>query len=288
MTAGKPRADPESAEPPPETPERPETPEGPEAAEPQRVASGLQAAPGLRRLGSALTTRPNRTQAILAVLMFGLGLAVVTQAQQTEAAGLTGLRQADLVRLLDDVSARGDRLEAERLELEARLRRLNTDSSSAEEARRAAEERRDAYAVLAGTVPTVGPGITVTIRDSEGQVRAAVLLDAVQELRDAGAEAIQIGDVRVVASTAFRDASGGILLGGQLVESPYRIVVIGDPPTLETALRFPGGVSDTVSGLAGADLSVVSGDTVLVDAVVTPGEARFASPDPVDTDAEDT
>jgi uncharacterized protein YlxW (UPF0749 family) len=253
------------------------------ATDPEGTGPPSRVAPGLRRLGAALTARPNRTQAILALLMFGLGLAVVTQAQQTEAAGLTGLRQADLVRLLDDVSARGARLEAERLELESRLRRLTTDSSSAEEARRAAEERRDAYAVLAGTVPTVGPGITVTIRDSDVQVRAAVLLDAVQELRDAGAEAIQIGDVRVVASTAFRDVSGGIQIGGQVVESPYRIVVIGDPATLETALRFPGGVSDTVSGIAGAEITVVPADTVLVDAVVTPGEARFARPDPVGT-----
>jgi uncharacterized protein YlxW (UPF0749 family) len=59
--------------------------------------------------------------------------------------------------------------------------------------------------------------------------------------------------------------------------------VIGDPPTLETALRFPGGVSDTVSGIAGAEITVVPADTVLVEAVVTPGEARFARPDPVGT-----
>ncbi|MGF1663542.1 MAG: DUF881 domain-containing protein [Kineosporiaceae bacterium] len=253
------------------------------AAPPPAQERTERVAPGLRRLGAALTARPDRTQAILAVLMFGLGLAVVTQAQQTEAAGLAGLRQADLVRLLDDVSARGDRLEAERLELESRLRRLTTDSSSAEEARRAAEERRDAYAVLAGTVPTVGPGVTVTIRDAEGQVGAAVLLDAVQELRDAGAEAIQIGGVRVVAATAFRDVSGGLQIGGQVVESPYRIVVIGDPPTLETALRFPGGVSDTVGGIAGAEIEVVAADTVLVDAVVTPDDAEFARPEPAGT-----
>jgi uncharacterized protein YlxW (UPF0749 family) len=265
------------------TDREPDAPGGPRDAAP----ADPRAAPGLRRLGSALATRPNRTQAVLGLLMFGLGLALVTQAQQTEAAGLSGLRQADLVRLLDDVSARATRLEAERVELEARLRRLTSDTSSAEEARLAAEERRDAYAVLAGTVPTVGPGITVTIRDTEGEVRAALLLDAVQELRDAGAEAVQIGDVRVVASTAFRDVPEGVEIGGRVVASPYRVVAIGDPSTLETALRIPGGVSETVSGLAGADITVLAADTVLVDAVVTPEEARFARPDADDPDDED-
>ena len=59
--------------------------------------------------------------------------------------------------------------------------------------------------ILAGTVAAEGPGIVVTI---DGVDDAALLLDTVQELRDAGAEAIQLGDVRVVASTYFTQAPG--------------------------------------------------------------------------------
>jgi uncharacterized protein YlxW (UPF0749 family) len=256
-------------------------PDGP-ASSPEATPAPSREAPGWRRLASALTARPDRAQAILGVLLFALGFAVVTQAQQTATTGLTGLRQADLVRLLDDVSARRARLEAESADLEARLQRLTSDTGSAEEARRAAEERRDSYAVLAGTVPTVGPGVTVTIRDTEGEVRSALVLDAVQELRDAGAEAIQIGDVRVVASTAFLDVREGLQVDGRLVQSPIRITAIGDPSTLETALRFPGGVEDQVEQLAGADISIVPSETVLVDAVTAPQDPEFAEPDPVE------
>lgn len=263
-------------------------PEEPQARDPDATATGARSgdgrgaqSPGWRRLASALTSRPDRAQAILGVLLFGLGFAVVTQAQQTAETGLTGLRQADLVRLLDDVSARRARLEAESADLEARLQRLTSDTGSAEEARRAAEERRDAYAVLAGTVPTVGPGVTVTVRDSEGQLTAGLMLDAVQELRDAGAEAIQIGDVRVVASTAFLNVREGLQVDGRVVESPFRITAIGDPSTLETALRFPGGVVEQVEQRAGADITIVPSESVLVDAVTTPEEPDFAEPDPV-------
>ena len=261
-------------------PDGPVDPDGP--AEDRPAVDGPSPAPGWRRLTTALTSRPDRAQAILGVLLFALGFAVVTQAQQTATTGLTGLRQADLVRLLDDVSARRARLEAERADLDARLQRLTSDTGSAEEARRAAEERRDAYAVLAGTVPTVGPGVTVTIRDPEGLLRSSLVLDAMQELRDAGAEAIQIGDVRVVASTAFLDVRGGLQVDGEVVRPPYRIVAVGDPATLETAMQFPGGVVESVERLAGAGISVVPSETVLVDAVTTQEDPEFAEPEPVE------
>ncbi len=48
-----------------------------------------------------------------------------------------------------------------------------------------------------------GPGITLTVEDTKGTVEADMLLDAIQELRAAGAEAIQVNDVRVVADTYF-------------------------------------------------------------------------------------
>ena len=64
--------------------------------------------------------------------------------------------------------------------------------------------------ILAGTVPATGPGVTITIDDPDGAVTRPTLLDGVEELRDAGAEAIEINDsVRVVASTSFTDGDGG-------------------------------------------------------------------------------
>jgi uncharacterized protein YlxW (UPF0749 family) len=237
-----------------------------------------------RRIGGAVLARPDRAQLVMAVLLFALGFGVVVQARQTDASGLIGLNQSELVRLLDQVSDRRTRLEAEQQDLQERISALTSDTGSAEEARRAAEERRDALAVLAGTVPTVGPGVTVTIRDVEGEVSSVLLLDAVQELRDAGAEAIQIGDVRVVGSTALADVRDGIQVDGQVVRSPFRIVAIGDQSTLETALRIPGGVVDSVSQLAGAEIAVTPSDQVLVDAVVPLNEPEFVTPAPVDAD----
>jgi uncharacterized protein YlxW (UPF0749 family) len=84
-----------------------------------------------------------------------------------------------------------------------------------------------------------------------------LVLDAVQELRDAGAEALQIGDQRVIVSTWFADPSGakaGVSVNGVDVVAPYEIRAIGDPRTLSAALQIPGGVVDSLRTLGGDSL----------------------------------
>jgi uncharacterized protein YlxW (UPF0749 family) len=111
-------------------------------------------------------------------------------------------------------------------------------------------------------------------------VPARVLLDAVQELRNAGAEAIQVGDVRVVASTAFVDGPDGVEADGTPLERPYVLQVIGDPSTLSTALAIPGGVLVAVES-SGGTATVTELAEVRVDAlrqVSAPEYARPAEP----------
>ena len=237
-----------------------------------------------RRLRAGVGKRPGRFQVLAAVLLFLLGFAVVTQARQTSEAGLSTLRETELVRLLDGVSERRQRLEEEALELQAQRQALLTSSDTSAEAERAARERLAVYSILAGTVPAQGPGITMVITDrGERTVQAAFMLDALQELRDAGAEAVQIGDVRVVASTSFTDPpdGNGIVIDGTVVRSPYTVRAIGDPDVLEPALRIPGGVVPQLERREDA-VTVTEFDLVLVDAlrvVTAPEYARPAQPE---------
>nr|WP_276611088.1 DUF881 domain-containing protein [Kineococcus siccus] len=163
---------------------------------------------------------------------------------------------------------------------------MTAGSDSAEAAARAARSRADSYGLLAGTLPARGPGITATVTDPAGAVSAAQLLQTVQELRDAGAEALQIGATRVVASTAFLDAAaaadGGVVVDGRLEQPPYVVRAVGDPPTMATALDIPGGVRETLRQL-GAQLAVTTSQDVAITAlhaVSAPQYARPASPAP--------
>jgi uncharacterized protein YlxW (UPF0749 family) len=233
-----------------------------------------------RRLREGVGGRPGRFQVLAAVLLFLLGLAVVTQARETSDAGLETLRETELVRLLDDVSERRQRLEDEAAELQAQRQALLTSSDASAEAERVARERLDVYSVLAGTVAAQGPGITLVVRDNgDRSVDAAFMLDALQELRDAGAEAVQIGDVRVVASTSFVDAPdrSGISIDGTVVSSPFTVRAIGDPDVMEPALRIPGGVVPRLEG-QGDSATVTELDLVVVDALRTVSEPEYARP----------
>ncbi|MET7361952.1 DUF881 domain-containing protein [Streptomyces sp. NPDC005562] len=244
----------------PEPPPAPPTPEGP-AAKPQLT--------GRQRLRQGLwPPRVTRPQLIVALLLFVLGLGLAIQVRSNNDSGaLRGARQEDLVRILDELDDRTQRLEEEKRRLEDQRTGLENSSDQAEEARKQTVERERQLGILAGTVAAQGPGITLTIEDKKGAVEADMLLDAIQELRAAGAEAIQINDVRVVANTYLSDATGGgVRVDGHKVGEPYLFKVIGKPQDLEPALNIPGGVVQTLEKEQ-ATVTVERSEKIVVNAL---------------------
>ncbi len=230
----------------------------------------------LRRAGSP---RPSRSNILAALLAGALGFAIIAQVRQTSIEGLENLREDELVRIFADVDQDGEQLASEITDLRASLDLLKSRTTNEEEAQRAAKERLDSLGILAGTAPAEGPGITLTIRDPAGGVKASTILDTVQELRDAGAEALQIGDVRIVADTWFTDTADGLSVSGTLLTPPYVILAIGDANTLAGAMEIPGGVTATVRR-AGGEADVQIEDRVTVDALLSLTTPQYAQPVP--------
>jgi uncharacterized protein YlxW (UPF0749 family) len=105
-----------------------------------------------------------------------------------------------------------------------------------------------------------------------------LLLDLVQELRDAGAEAIAVNGKRVGGTTAFSVREGAVTVDGQTVAQPYDVVAIGDPATLEVGLKIPGGAIDTLDALDGTKVTVERRSEVRVPALERPPDFRSARP----------
>ncbi|MEZ0069703.1 uncharacterized protein YlxW (UPF0749 family) [Streptacidiphilus sp. MAP12-20] len=272
---------PEPGTPEPEKPEseqpKPETPV-PDKAEP--AASELT---GRQRLAAALwPPRVNRAQLIVALLLFALGLGVAFQVRaNTTQNQLRGARQDDLVRILDEVGARQQRLDQERQQLQSSLNQLQTSSNQAKEAQAQTRLKEQQLGVLAGTVAATGPGVTLTVKDPGGNVQAAMLLNTLEELRAAGAEAVQINNVRVVASTWLSDAAkGSVTISGTTVAQPYVFTVLGNPQDLDTALNIPGGVVQSVARNQGT-ATVVRSQSLAVTTLIplsTPDYAHTTHP----------
>ena len=205
---------------------------------------------GRAALAAALRPRATRAQLVAAVLCAALGVMLVTGVREREAADLSSLRQSELISLLDTTAARADALQVEAGELSRTRERLAGASGTSQAAAEVARQRLEVLQVLAGTAGATGPG--VQLRLAGPGVDADVLLSTVQELRDAGAEAIQLDDVRVVASTyLLTDPDGAVVVDGQRVQAPYVFLAVGDPATLASAMSFPGGVLPTVSARGG-------------------------------------
>ncbi|MFJ7208948.1 DUF881 domain-containing protein [Streptomyces sp. NPDC098789] len=259
----------------PPEPTRPAAPTGP--VEPPGAPSTSTEQTGRQRLAAGLwPPRVSRAQLIVALLLFVLGLGLAIQVRHnSDSSALRGARQEDLVRILDELDGRTKRLEDEKQKLVDQRKELESSSNQADEARKQTVEKERQLGILAGTVAAQGPGITLKVTDTKGQVQSDKLLDTIQELRAAGAEAIQINGVRVVASTYFSDEGGGVAIDGRKITQPYEFRVIGKPQDLEPALNIPGGVIQTLEKEQ-ANATVVRSAKIVVDALRAAKQPDYA------------
>ncbi len=235
--------------------------------------------PGRDRLLEALRRPWSPSQTLVGVLLAALGFAAVAQVQANDETQFVGARQSDLIALINTLSLATDRAQAEITDLRRTRNALADDAEATQTALAVARRRAETLGILAGTVPATGPGLRVTVEAPPGSVGTDQLLNGIQELRNAGAEAMEFNDTaRVVAQTAITDEpTGGLEVDGQLLRPPYVLDVIGDPFTLAAALQFEGGFTDDVEQVGGT-VRIQELDEVEVTATRPPQEPEFAEP----------
>lgn len=232
--------------------------------------------------------RPRLRAGLLIGALCGLlGFAFAVQVQSTQGSNLESARQEDLIRILDDLAAREERLRGEIADQQAARAEISSGSNRSGAALDQARKRSDELGVLAGTVAAHGPGVVITIDEASDQkLPSELLLDALEELRGAGAEAVAFTgsgisgrsvDVRVGASTWFADRGDGIAVDGTQLTAPYKITAIGDGPTIAAALNIPGGVIDTVRR-SGGGVRVEQLDDVTITALRPIKRPQYARP----------
>lgn len=245
--------------------------EPPAAAEPARS--------GWSVLSHALAPRATRAQVLAGLLCAVLGFALVAQVRQSGEADLGGMRQGDLVRILDETTNRGDALARESADLARELDDLVSGSDRRQAALDALRRSAETQGILTGRLPAEGPGVVVTLTEPDGFIKPITMLNMLEELRNAGAEAVQLNDVRITASSAFTGTGGAVVLDGVLLTSPYRWIAIGDPDIIAPALQIPGGAMAQVRLNGGAG-TVEGADLVEVDAIRVVPDPVYATPVP--------
>jgi uncharacterized protein YlxW (UPF0749 family) len=123
--------------------------------------------------------------------------------------------------------------------------------------------------------------VTLTIQDTAPGVPAETMLDVINELRAAGAEAMEIrgGQAagRVGVDTWVVGNPGALMVDSTTLNPPYSVLAIGDPPTLAAAMNIPGGAMDSIERVGGT-MEMQQTDRVDVTALRQPKPRQYAQP----------
>lgn len=259
------------------------SPEPQESLEPQdspetQESLGPQESPRRRVLRSF--SRPGRGQIIAAVILFLVAFGGVLQVR-TNASGDTyrNARQDDLVQILDGLNSESRRLQGEIGDLQKTRESLRSGADRQRVARSETRKRIGQLGILAGTEKAEGQGVRITVTDPHGKLTPELMLEGVEELRDAGAEAIEINDqIRVVAATSFGGAAGNVTVDGQPISSPVVIEAIGNSDSLASGADFRGGFADQITGNAQGHVQIKRESRVVIDSLHTQKKNQYAHP----------
>ena len=190
-------------------------------------------------------------------------------------------REEDLTRLLSDLTDQSDELARQITERRLWLYEFEVNSEREELAVDSLRERLEDLQVLTGETEVVGDeGVQMTIHDPAGVVDQDQLVDAIQELRDAGAEALAVNGVRLVVQSGVATRNGRLVVDGQPLESPYRIEAIGPANALAQGLAIPGGVESSLRARDGVEVTTEILGQVTLPARSQPVPFVYAEPVP--------
>ena len=230
--------------------------------------------------GAGAAPRPLAARALVVLSVGVVGFLVAAQLGTTHRGTehLAAESESDLTRIFSSLNEESAALRDEISQLRLELAALQSSAERDQLAHDAAERQLSDLQILAGVVPARGPGVAVRIADPKGVFEFQLLLDLVQELRDAGAEAIAVNGRRVGGATSFSRQRDAVTVDGQEVQQPYEVLAIGDPATLDVGLRIPGGAVDTLDALDGTKVSVERRSDVRVPALDNPPTFKAAHP----------
>ena len=218
--------------------------------------------------------RDPRSQLTVALVAAILGLLIVVQLRgQAGGSELASKSTQELTALVTNQNTENDRLRAEVANLQNQLAELRADRSTGATSAGQLESDLGRIRAWSGLDPIAGRGVEITVN---GEIDAGAVDDLLNELRNAGAEAIAIEDVRVIARTAVSGVPGSLDVDGILLRDPFTIRAIGRPETLIGSLTRVGGI---IAQLAATNAAAIV-DVRPIDTVMTlPATTRDLVPD---------
>ncbi len=216
------------------------------------------------------------------LLLAGFLLVLQLRAEQALQAGLAlpSYRLADLAVLIRRQQEADRALTDEVRALEAKQRQIQSAVAAGRSIAEALRREREAYRLELGQTPVAGPGIIIVVSADPKRLSVPQAQDVrgiVNELWAAGAEAVSLNGIRMLATDGIVAVPVGVQIGKQTTRDPYVLAAIGDPIVLEGALAVPGGAVDGLRGV-GLAVKLRRVDVLRLPAAASRRDFRIARP----------
>ncbi len=196
----------------------------------------------------------------LVCLVLGLMVSIQFRTIKQGVGPVSEYRARELASQLKKVKEENTKLANAKKEYETKIKEYEDTASKGSVSAKLLKQELDQARILAGIEDVEGPGITVTVDDLKFSEKVnyplitySMLLELLNELNAAGAEAVSINDQRIISTSEIRQV-GGIHININTVSyaPPFIFKAIGDPQTLEAALRLREGIVERIetSGVA--------------------------------------
>ena len=200
-----------------------------------------------------------------------IGVLLVGQLRsQARPIELSSLSAQELTALIETLSSRNVELSDGLADLREQIRNYERAEIQGRSLLELTQEDLDRLTAFGGLSPVEGQGIQI---DIDGSFDPTAVNDLIYELRNAGAEAIAVDDVRVTASSVAVLGTGSIEIDGVPIGPSFTITAIGSPDGLRAAIERPGGILTYLQQSVDAVFSVESASDLHV-----PGTERDLSP----------
>lgn len=221
-------------------------------------------------------TNKKKISIVLGIMCFALTLGICIQMRTVKSTNSTVSQnyeennlRAEVLRNKEKYDNKYKELEQAENELEKERQNSIQNNGNLEEQEK---ELQQANKVI-GLSEVTGPGVIVTLSDSKRDASTALnasdlvvhdadVLSVINELKNAGAEAISINDQRVVTTTSIVCGGNIIEINGEKIGAPFEIKAIGLPEQL-SALSRPGGYLELLKDASvGAELKKSNNITI--------------------------
>jgi uncharacterized protein YlxW (UPF0749 family) len=184
------------------------------------------------------------TRNVAQVSLFAVGLLVglllIGQLRSQERpTQISSLSAQELSQLIETLSSRNSELRTALSDQRDTLREYEAAGPVGQSALQVSREDLRRIAAFGGLAPVMGQGISLEV---EGDLDAIALNDLLNELRNAGAEALAVDQIRITARSVAVQGPTSLLIDGVSVGRRFTLRAIGSPEGLLSTIERPGGI----------------------------------------------